>query len=281
MRLSSIRLDDRPVYGYLDGDEIVVPGDDFLAGLPTLAHLLASGATAQLPAVEPQARVPSVDAVYDPIIPQPGKVICVGINFRAHMNEMGHQEPQYPVLFTRFAASLVGHGQPLIAPTSSDNYDFEGELAFVIGKTAHHVKAADALEHVAGYSCFMDGSLRDYQRHTSQFIPGKNFDRTGAFGPWLMTSDDIPDPAVLRLQTRVNGEVMQSAPIDDLKFDVPKLIEYISSFCVLQPGDVISTGTPGGVGFARDPQVWLKAGDVVEVEVDQIGILRNAVVAEA
>jgi len=281
MRLTSIQLDGRPVYGYIDNDDIIIPGDDFLAGVPTLAHLLASGAAASLPALAPQARVALADAVFDPLIPQPGKIFCVGINFRAHMAEMGRPEPDYPWLFTRFADSQVGHGQPLMAPSASGQFDFEGELAVVIGKAAHHVSAEQALSHVAGYTCFMDGSLRDFQRHTPQFTPGKNFYQSGAFGPWLVTADEIPDPSVLNLQTRLNGEVMQRAPINDLKFDVPHLIEYISSFCVLQPGDVISTGTPGGVGFARDPQVWLRPGDALEVEVDGIGTLRNPVVAES
>ncbi len=279
MRIASIQLDGRPAYGRVEADGIVVPDATFLQRFPTLTHLLAANATAELAALG-GAPVGFSSVALAPVIPHPAKIICVGINFRAHMKEMGHADPQYPVLFTRFAASVVGHGQPLIAPRVSANYDFEGELAFVIGKTAHHVKQADALDYVAGYTCFMDGSLRDYQRHTTQFTPGKNFDRSGACGPWLVTANDIPDPTVLNLETRVNGEVMQSAPIHDLKFDVAHLVEYISSFCVLEPGDIISTGTPGGVGFARDPQVWLKPGDVVEVEIDQIGALRNPVVPE-
>jgi 2-keto-4-pentenoate hydratase/2-oxohepta-3-ene-1,7-dioic acid hydratase in catechol pathway len=147
-----------------------------------------------------------------------------------------------------------------------------------MGKTAHRVKATDALDYVAGYSCFMDGSIRDFQRHSTQFTPGKNFFQSGSFGPWLVTADEIADPAALKLETRLNGEVMQQAPISDLKFDVPYLIEYISQFCRLQPGDVISTGTPGGVGFARTPPVWLQPGDRLEVEVDGIGILSNPVI---
>ncbi len=280
MRIASIQLDGRPAYGRVEDEGIVVPDEAFRLRFPTLTALLAADAVAELAAAGGTRLAPD-SAVFDPLIPHPGKVFCVGINFRAHMKEMGHAEPEYPVLFTRFAASLVGHGQPLVAPRVSNNYDFEGELAFVIGKTAHHVSAAAALDHVAGYTCFMDGSLRDYQRHTSQFTPGKNFHHSGACGPWLVTANEIPDPTVLHLETRINGEVMQSAPIHDLKFGVPQLIEYISSFCVLEPGDVISTGTPGGVGFARDPQVWLQPGDVVEVEIDGVGTLRNPVVAES
>lgn len=279
MRIASIQLDGRAVYGRVDDNQIVVADESLLMRYPALADLLAADAVAELAGTD-GFKLPVEDAVFNPVIPHPGKIICVGINYMAHMKEMGHGDPDYPVLFTRFADSMVGHGQSLIRPRNSDNYDFEGELALVIGRTAHHVTAADALYHVAGYTCLMDGSLRDYQRHTSQFIPGKNFNQSGAMGPWLVTADEIPDPAALQLETRLNDEVMQSAPVNDLKFDVPHLIEYISGFCKLQPGDVISTGTPGGVGFARDPQVWLQPGDTLEVDIDGIGILRNTVVAE-
>jgi len=241
---------------------------------------IASDSLGMVAEVCESARVPLVEAVFSPVVPNPGRVICVGINFKAHMNEMGREPPEHPWLFVRWADSQVGNGQPIIRPNVSEQFDYEGELAVVIGKTARHVKAADALNYVAGYSCFMDGSVRDWQKHGSQFTPGKNFHKSGSFGPWLVTADEIPDPAVLNLQTRLNGEVMQQAPISDLKFDIPALIEYISTFAELQPGDVISTGTPGGVGFARKPPVWLKPGDMIEVEVDGIGVLVNPVIAE-
>ena len=215
-----------------------------------------------------------------PVVPNPGKIICIGMNYLAHIKEMGRDRPAYPTLFTRFADSLVGHEQPIIRPVASSHYDFEGELAIVIGRTARHIAAANALDYIAGYTCFLDGSLRDYQRHTSQFIAGKNFRHSGAFGPWLVTTDEIPDPRVLTLETRVNGQVMQTGRIDDLCFDIGALIEYLSTICQLDPGDVIATGTPSGVGAARDPQVWLQPGDVVEVEIDRIGVLRNTVVDE-
>jgi len=215
-----------------------------------------------------------------PVVPNPGKIICIGMNYLAHIKEMGRDRPAYPTLFTRFADSLVGHEQPIIRPVASSHYDFEGELAIVIGRTARHIAAANALDYIAGYTCFLDGSLRDYQRHTSQFIAGKNFRHSGAFGPWLVTTDEIPDPRVLTLETRVNGQVMQTGRIDNLCFDIGALIEYLSTICQLDPGDVIATGTPSGVGAARDPQVWLQPGDVVEVEIDQIGVLRNTVVDE-
>jgi len=281
MKIASIQHKGRAVYGRVEGTDIIVPAETVLSAYPTLTALLAADAAAVLVEADEGARVEVTEAVFDPLIPNPGKIFCVGINFKAHMREMGREPPEYPWLFTRFADSQVGHSQPLMRPRVSSRYDFEGELAVVIGREAHHVSAAEALQYVAGYSCFMDGSLRDFQRHSPQFTPGKNFDRSGSFGPWLVTADAIPDPAVLHLTTRLNGTVMQDAPISDLQFDVPVLIEYISSFCKLQPGDVISTGTPGGVGVARDPQVWLQPGDELEVEVDGVGVLRNPIVAEA
>jgi 2-keto-4-pentenoate hydratase/2-oxohepta-3-ene-1,7-dioic acid hydratase in catechol pathway len=280
MKLASIQLDGKPVWGRVDGDEIVIPDKAFLHAKPSLKNAIASNSLGMVAEVGESARVSIAEAVFDPVIPDPGRIICVGINFKAHMKEMGREPPVYPWLFVRWADSQVGHGQSLIRPTASEKYDFEGELAFVIGKTARHVKAADALNYVAGYSCFMDGSIRDWQNHGSQFTPGKNFNKSGSFGPWLLTADEVPDPSVLNLETRLNGEVMQKAPISDLKFDVPALIEYISTFAALQPGDVISTGTPGGVGFARKPPVWLKPGDTIEVEVDGVGVLANPVAAE-
>ena len=279
MRIASVKWQDRPVYGRVENEQIVLADEALLARCPTIVDLLTENALDELRSANGQI-VPASDIEFLPVVPRPGKIICVGINYKAHMKEMGHPDPNYPVLFTRFADTLVGHGQPLVRPKNSDDYDFEGELALVVGRTAHHVTAADALDYVAGYTCFMDGSLRDYQKHGSQFTPGKNFDRSGAMGPWLVTSDELPDPSVLNLQTRLNGEVMQSAPVHDLKFDVPYLIEYISSFSKLRPGDVISTGTPGGVGFARDPQVWLQPGDTLEVEIDGVGVLANPVIAE-
>jgi 2-keto-4-pentenoate hydratase/2-oxohepta-3-ene-1,7-dioic acid hydratase in catechol pathway len=280
MKLASIQLDGKPVWGRVDGDEIVIPDKAFLHAKPSLKNAIASNSLGMVAEVGESARVSIAEAVFDPVIPDPGRIICVGINFKAHMKEMGREPPVYPWLFVRWADSQVGHGQPIIAPAASEKYDYEGELAFIIGKTARHVKAADALNYVAGYSCFMDGSIRDWQNHGSQFTPGKNFNKSGSFGPWLLTADEVPDPSVLNLETRLNGEVMQKAPISDLKFDVPALIEYISTFAALQPGDVISTGTPGGVGFARKPPVWLKPGDTIEVEVDGVGVLANPVAAE-
>ena len=204
------------------------------------------------------------------------KILCVGVNYRPHIEEMGREVPEHPVVFIRFPGSLVADGEPLIRPRVSEQFDFEGELAVVIGRRARHVSRADALAYIGGYCCFMDGSVRDWQRHTGQFTAGKNFERSGAIGP-LVPASDIPDPTTLELTTRVNGEVMQAGRVADLVFGIPELLEYCSTFTELQPGDVIATGTPGGVGAARKPPVWLRDGDLVEVEISSLGVLRNPV----
>ncbi len=225
--------------------------------------------------------IPLGELSYLPVVEKPGKILCIGINYEAHRIEMGRDKPAHPIVFTRFVSTLVGHGQPIVRPSVSDQLDYEGELAVVIGRRGRHVKAERALELVAGYTCFNDASVRDWQRHGSQFTPGKNFDSTGAFGPWLVTSDEIPDPSQLELCTRVNGERLQHALTGDMTFSVPELIEYLSTFCTLEPGDVIATGTPSGVGDQRRPPRYLRPGDWVEVEIEKIGTLSNPVEAEA
>ena len=185
------------------------------------------------------------------------------------------------MIFTRYPNSQVGHGQPMVRPRVSDKFDYEGELAVIIGRTCRHVAEEDALSVIAGYSCYNDGSVRDYQRHTSQFYPGKNFYHSGAFGPWMVTADEIPDPTGMTLLTRLNGEEMQRATTDDLLFNINQLIAYLTTVTELYPGDVISTGTTGGVGIYRDPPALMKEGDTIEVELDAIGILSNPVVDEA
>ena len=224
--------------------------------------------------------VPLSEITYLPPIINPRKILCIGINYESHRIETGRDKAEHPVVFTRFATTLVGHEEPIVRPRVSERLDFEGELAVIIGREARHVKAERALEIVAGYACFNDASVRDWQRHTTQFTPGKNFDATGAFGPWMVTADEIPDPSQLQLSTRVNGERVQHASTSDMTFSVPELIEYISTFCTLEPGDVIATGTPGGVGDKRTPPLYLKPGDRVEVEIDKIGVLANPVEAE-
>ena len=212
----------------------------------------------------------------------PGKVICVGLNYREHANEAGHKPPDYPTLFARFPSSLVGPNDPIVRPIDSVQLDYEGELVAVIGKPGRRISKANALDHVVGYSIFNDGSVRDFQRRTPQWTLGKNFDGTGAFGPAFVTADALPQGARgLKIETRLNGQVMQSASTDDLIFDVATLVADISAGISLEPGDLIVTGTPSGVGAARTPPVFMKAGDVCEVGIEKIGVLRNSVVDEA
>jgi 2-keto-4-pentenoate hydratase/2-oxohepta-3-ene-1,7-dioic acid hydratase in catechol pathway len=269
-------------YGVAGPGGIKAAPAGFRTRYPDLKSVLVAEA---LPALATATRdvdpLPAGQVRFDPVIPEPGKIICVGVNYLEHIHEMGRERPDYPTLFVRFPDSLVGHDVPVVRPRVSTQYDYEGELAIVIGRKARYVAADDALAHVAGYTCFLDGSVRDWQRHTSQFIPGKNFPATGSCGPWLVTADELPDPSALHLRTRVNGEELQSAPTRDLCFGVPQIIAYCSGFCTLEPGDIIATGTPSGVGFARTPPRWLKAGDCIEVELSGVGILRNTVMDEA
>lgn len=287
MKLASIKDGAAHTWGLIEAQE-GGPGVARLATstlrerFPDLRSLLAAGLPRDVLPVLAAAPRRSLDGLrFAPVIPNPSRIICVGINYLAHIHEMGREKPEYPTLFTRFPDTLVGHGEAIVRPRISTQFDYEGELAIVIGKTARYVSAARALDHVAGYTCLLDGSVRDWQRHTTQFTPGKNFPATGGCGPWLVTTDEMPDPAALRLTTRVNGEVLQQAPVRDLCFGVPRIIEYCSSFCELNPGDIIATGTPSGVGFARTPPRWLRPGDTVEVEISGIGILRHQVVDEA
>lgn len=282
MRLASFHLGSTATYGVAADAGLLPAPEAFRSRHPDLRSVLAAGALPELgAATRGVAPVPVSQVRFDPVIPAPSRILCVGINYLAHIHEMGRERPAHPTLFVRFPDSLVGHQVPLIRPRISTQYDYEGELAVIIGRRARYVPAAEALDHVAGYTAFLDGSVRDWQRHTTQFIPGKNFPATGSCGPWLVTTDEIPDPATLHLRTRINGEELQSAPTSDLCFGVPEIVAYCSSFCALQPGDIIATGTPSGVGFARKPPRWLKAGDLVEVELTGVGILRNTVADEA
>jgi 2-keto-4-pentenoate hydratase/2-oxohepta-3-ene-1,7-dioic acid hydratase in catechol pathway len=215
-----------------------------------------------------------------PPVPDPAKILCIGKNYEEHRVETGGEKLPYPTIFTRFADTLVADGQEAWAPGASTEVDFEGELAVVIGRGGRHIAAEDALSHVAGYSCFNDISIRDWQRHTTQFTPGKNFPRTGGFGPWIVTADEIANPQALDLTTRLNGDVVQRASIAEMIFGIRALIQYCSSFTRLSPGDVIATGTPGGVGAKRKPPLFMKVGDVVEIEIGSIGTLRNSIGSE-
>ena len=213
-----------------------------------------------------------------PVIPNPDKIVCVGLNYEEHRVETGREKTEQPALFLRVAESQVGHEQPIVRPRESTHLDFEAEIALVIGRPGRRIAQKDAWQHIAGYSCYNDGSVREWQRHTVQWTAGKNFARTGAFGPWMVTADEIPPGTELSLSCRLNGERMQHATTAQMIFRIPRLIEYISSFTTLLPGDVIVTGTPGGVGARRTPPVWMKPGDRVEVEIDKVGVLANSIV---
>jgi len=281
MKLCSFRKDGKDSYGIVTGSGIVdlAPAAGELGR--DLKEALEKGSLERIRAhAGDKAGIDIASVQFLPVIPNPGKIFCIGINYKSHLAETGREAPAQPMIFTRFADSQAGHLQPMIRPKVSEKLDFEGELAVIIGKKARHVSAAGALGCVAGYSAYNDGSVRDWQRHTSQFTPGKNFPQTGGFGPWLVTTDEIPDPSALTLQTRLNGVVVQEAKTDDLIFPVPQLIEYCSIFTTLNPGDVIITGTTGGVGAYRQPPLWMKPGDVVEVEISSIGVLRNPIAAE-
>lgn len=283
MRLVSFELGDRESWGLVTDKGIVDAGARTGGRFPDLTSLLAADESLRdLKPLERLAPDCGLDEIrYLPVIASPAaRVICVGVNYLPHMREMGHGPPAHPVVFLRLPSSLTGHNEPLLRPAVSRQFDYEGELAVIIGKSARHVPRDQALDVVAGYSILNDGSVRDFQKHSSQFTPGKNFPRSGALGPWMVTADAIGDPAGLHLTTRLNGRVMQDSAVSELCFDVPALIAYCSTWTQLLPGDVISTGTPGGVGAARTPPLWLQPGDCVEVEVDRIGVLRNTIADE-
>jgi len=282
MKLVSFVSRGRASYGGVKNGGVVDLGARLGARLPTLRALLAADALAK---VALDARDAAPDFPLDglelaPVIPDPDKIICVGLNYRDHVAETGRTVTEKPALFARFAASQVGHLQPLVKPKVSDEFDYEGELAVVIGKGGRHIQAQQALGHVAGYACYNEGSVRDWQRHTSQYLAGKSFAGTGGFGPWLVTADEIPDPSRLTLETRLNGQVVQHTTTDLMITPVPELIAYISTILPLLAGDVIVTGTCGGVGVKRNPPLFMRPGDVAEVEISSIGVLRNPVVAE-
>ena len=265
--------------GVLDGDDVSIIGgwwDGDPAAKPFAfpgqstadLHRAVADASETVPLSSAQLAVPA-DIFH--------KMICVGINYRDHAGETKNEEPKNPILFTRTMESMVPANRPILRPRVSDNFDFEGEIAVMIGREARHVPVAEAMSHVFGYCCFMDGSVRDYQKHA--LMTGKNFWQSGSMGPWIVTADEVGD-ADLKVETRLNGETMQSAQLSDLIFGIPELISYCSRYTYLKPGDVIATGTPGGVGSRRVPPLWMKPGDEITVEVERLGVLTNPVAQE-
>jgi 2-keto-4-pentenoate hydratase/2-oxohepta-3-ene-1,7-dioic acid hydratase in catechol pathway len=278
MKFLSFKAGGKEFFGAAAGDGVITLNDKI--GQPSLRAALAAGAMAAMQdAVKNAAPDRKLSAIkFLPVIPNPQKILCAGINYRSHAAETGRELPKQPSMFIRFTDTLVGHDGELVRPAVSDNFDFEGELAVVIGKAARHIKAEQALDHVAGYTCFVDGSVRDYQKFS--VTSGKNFPGTGPLGPWLVTPDDIPDPSKLELTTRLNGTQVQHSPTDLLIYSIPQIIAFCSDFTQLSPGDVIATGTPEGVGHSRKPPLWMKPGDVLEVEISRIGTLRARVADE-
>lgn len=281
MRLIAFSHNGKPALGMRIGHELV---NLTAEGQPaTLDELLRGGAKAMAAAKRAgeasKNRMPLTGIQFLPPVQAPSKAIAVGLNFTDHAAEGNFAPPTYPILFHRFPTSWVGHNAPLERPHVSTHFDYEGELLVVIGKSGRYIDKAEALDHVAGYSIFNDGSIRDYQLKTTQWMIGKNFDRTGGFGPEFVTADELPPGAKgLRLQTRLNGQVMQDANTNDMIFDVATLVSVCSEAFELQPGDIIISGTPAGVGLARKPPVFMKAGDVCEIEIEKIGILSNPIV---
>jgi 2-keto-4-pentenoate hydratase/2-oxohepta-3-ene-1,7-dioic acid hydratase in catechol pathway len=277
MKLVSFQTDEMVQVGIVDGNEVLVITDAGWTGGTTLRAMIESG---ELDAAKAHAsqRIPLASVKLLPPIFDPPRIWCVGVNYHEHRIETGRDPTEQPTIFTRTPQSQVGQGAAMAVPSVSDRMDYEAEIAVVIGKAGRNIAEADALDHVAGYSCYNDVSIRDWQRHTSQWIPGKNFEGLGAFGPWLVTPDEMPAPDQMRVIARLNGQVVQDAVASDMIFSIPEIIAYLSTFTTLLPGDVIATGTPGGVGAKRTPPLWMKAGDVVEIEVAGVGILTNPIV---
>ena len=282
MRLVSFQWKAESRFGCLRDDKIIdLTGR--IRGAKTLRELLSIDGLKEASDLCHAAAedLPLIESTLLPVIPNPSKVICLGLNYRSHAREVGKPLPLHPVVFHRHAQTLIGHGASLLRPRVSEKFDYEGELAVILGKGGGHIGAKEALSHVAGYCCFNEASVRDWQKHSHIYGMGKNFRSSGAIGPWMVTPDEIPDPTRLELRTRLNGQEVQRACVADLIFSIPELIAYVSQALDWLPGDILVTGTPSGVGAFRDPPVFLKAGDRVEVEISQIGTLANPVMDEA
>ena len=280
MRYASFQVNGQATYGVVDGGgQYRRAPVAFQARYADLKAVIAADALVALAeaALASGEQFTSAQVRLLPVIPNPGKLICVGLNYKSHVAETKRADSDYPSLFLRFNDSLAAHDDAVLRPAFSERFDWEGELAFVIGKGGRHIAKEKAFEHIAGYACFNDVSVRDWQKHTHQFTPGKNFPGTAPFGPVLVSRDEVPDVTALTLETRVNAQVVQHASVGDLIFDIPTIVAYVSRFTLLSPGDVIATGTPGGVGDRREPPLYMKEGDVVEVEITGLGVLRNRI----
>jgi len=282
VRLASYKTSKGAGYGAVTDDGIVDLTRRLGRKYPDLRSLIADNGLALAHKIAKAAKKADFKVsrvTFLPVIPNPGKIVCVGLNYEEHRVETGRDKTENPALFIRVAESQVAHNQPILIPAESTNLDYEGEIAVVIGKRGRRISEQDSWKHIAGYACYNDGSVRDWQRHTLQWTAGKNFSGTGGFGPWMVTRDEIADGEELTLETRLNGQVMQHATTGQMIHRIPRLIHYISTFTPLEPGDVIVTGTPGGVGARRNPPVWMKPGDTVEVEVSKVGVLVNSIKA--
>jgi 2-keto-4-pentenoate hydratase/2-oxohepta-3-ene-1,7-dioic acid hydratase in catechol pathway len=282
VKLASYRTSKGAGYGVVTDHGIVDLARRLGRKFPDLRSLIAGNGLAQAQKIARNAKKAEFKTgkvTFLPVIPNPGKIVCVGLNYEEHRVETGRDKTENPALFIRVAESQVGHNQPILMPKESTHLDYEGEIAVVIGRRGRRISEEDSWKHIAGYACYNDGSVRDWQRHTLQWTAGKNFSGTGGFGPWMVTRDEIADGEELTLETRLNGQVMQHATTAQMIHRIPRLIHYISTFTPLEPGDVIVTGTPGGVGARRNPPVWMKPGDTVEVEVSRVGVLLNTIKA--
>jgi 2-keto-4-pentenoate hydratase/2-oxohepta-3-ene-1,7-dioic acid hydratase in catechol pathway len=275
MRLVSFEIGGRRTYGLVREDRVHEATAAFRTYYPDLRAVLAAGKAVEIE-VESKG-LEFADVMLLSPIPNPDKIICVGLNYANHIKETGREKPKYPSIFTRYPSSVLGSAAPLLKPACSDEFDYEGELAVIIGKPGRNIPAAEAKDHILGYSCFNDGTIRDFQRHTTQFWSGKSFDDSGSMGPWIVTADELPNPENEHLRTVLNGQEVQATPIADLAFSIGEIIEYVSKVTRLVAGDVVATGTPGGVGRFRSPPLYMFEGDRIEVEITGIGKLSNPV----
>jgi 2-keto-4-pentenoate hydratase/2-oxohepta-3-ene-1,7-dioic acid hydratase in catechol pathway len=279
MKLASFLIYDKATWGLVDGESVRDVGS--VVAIPDLRSLLQQEACDLLGEARASAPLyPTEYVTWLPVIPNPGKIFCVGLNYETHRKETGRAAVEHPTIFARFPNTQTGHLTNILRPRVSTQLDFEGELAVIIGKPGRYISRETAFDHIAGFSCYNDGSIRDWQHHTHQFTPGKNFPATGSFGPWMVTTDEFTELSSRQIATRLNGQTVQRARLGEMIFDIPALISYCSSFNPLAAGDVIVTGTPGGVGVKRIPPLWMKPGDVVEVEIEGIGVLRNGIADE-